>query len=121
MVIFSTLGYIPRSLKHPFAPQNSQSLYVRQNYNFYNFYFLLCYTNLFQMLHGESLNLQVNIAGLHNILELCRAHRLKLFCPSTIGAFGPDAPKICPDLTVQRPRTVYGVAKVHMELLGEVG
>ena len=73
------------------------------------------------MLHGESLNLQVNIAGLHNILELCRAHRLKLFCPSTIGAFGPDAPKICPDLTVQRPRTVYGVAKVHMELLGEVG
>jgi threonine 3-dehydrogenase len=63
--------------------------------------------------------LAVNIAGLHNILELCRAHRLKLFCPSTIGAFGPDAPKICPDLTVQRPRTVYGVAKVHMELLGE--
>lgn len=63
--------------------------------------------------------LEVNIAGFHNIIELCRAHGLKLFCPSTIGAFGPDAPKVCPDLTIQRPRTVYGVSKVHMELLGE--
>jgi threonine 3-dehydrogenase len=63
--------------------------------------------------------LEVNITGFHNIIELCRAHQLKLFCPSTIGAFGPDTPKICPDLTVQRPRTVYGVSKVHMELLGE--
>ena len=64
---------------------------------------------------------QVNIDGFHNIIELCRAHQLKLFSPSTIGAFGPDAPKTCPDLTVQRPRTVYGVSKVHVELLGEVG
>jgi threonine 3-dehydrogenase len=63
--------------------------------------------------------LAVNVAGLNNILELCRAHRLKLFCPSTIKAFGPDSPKVCPDLTVQRPRTVYGVSKVHMELMGE--
>ena len=63
---------------------------------------------------------QVNIGGFHNIIELCRVHKLKLFCPSTIGAFGPDSPKVCPDLTVQRPKTVYGVSKVHMELLGEV-
>ena len=63
---------------------------------------------------------QVNIGGFHNIIELCRVHKLKLFCPSTIGAFGPDSQKVCPDLTVQRPKTVYGVSKVHMELLGEV-
>lgn len=59
--------------------------------------------------------------GFHNIAELCKAHNLRLFCPSTIGAFGPDSPKImCPDLTIMRPTTVYGVSKVHMELLGEV-
>uniref|UniRef100_A0A1X7VPN8 L-threonine 3-dehydrogenase, mitochondrial n=1 Tax=Amphimedon queenslandica TaxID=400682 RepID=A0A1X7VPN8_AMPQE len=47
-------------------------------------------------------------------------HKLRLFSPSTIGAFGPDSPKVlCPDLTIMRPRTVYGVSKVHMELLGE--
>ena len=60
--------------------------------------------------------------GFHNIVELCSSHKLKLFCPSTIGAFGVDSPKVmCPDLTIQRPNTVYGVSKVHMELLGEVG
>ena len=46
---------------------------------------------------------------------------LKLFIPSTIGAFGPQSPRNpTPDLTIQRPRTIYGVSKVHAELLGEV-
>jgi len=46
---------------------------------------------------------------------------LKVFVPSTIGAFGDDSPKDpTPDLCVQRPKTIYGVAKVHAELLGEV-
>ena len=59
--------------------------------------------------------------GFHNIVQLCSSHNLRLFCPSTIGAFGPDSPKmLCPDLTIMRPKTVYGVSKVHMELLGEV-
>lgn len=65
--------------------------------------------------------LQVNVEGVHNILELCRRNNLRLFCPSTIGAFGPETPSNpAPDLTIQRPKTIYGVAKVHMELLGEV-
>lgn len=66
------------------------------------------------------LAMQVNIQGLHNILELAKQYRLKLFIPSTIGAFGPDTPRNpTPDLTIQRPRTIYGVSKVHAELMGE--
>lgn len=64
--------------------------------------------------------LQVNVEGVHNIFELCRRNNLRLFCPSTIGAFGPETPSNpTPDVTVQRPKTIYGVSKVHMELLGE--
>jgi len=47
---------------------------------------------------------------------------LRLFIPSTIGAFGLESPKNpTPDLCIQRPKTIYGVSKVHAELLGEVG
>ncbi|XP_065062066.1 L-threonine 3-dehydrogenase, mitochondrial-like [Rhopilema esculentum] len=64
--------------------------------------------------------LKINIYGFHNIIELCRRYKLKLFSPSTIGAFGHDSPRNpTPDITVQRPRTIYGVSKVHMELMGE--
>ena len=46
---------------------------------------------------------------------------LRLFIPSTIGAFGVESPKNpTPDLCIQRPKTIYGVSKVHAELLGEV-
>lgn len=65
--------------------------------------------------------LEVNVHGFHNIAELCRRYNLRLFCPSTIGAFGPETPRNpTPDVTIQRPKTIYGVSKVHMELLGEV-
>ena len=71
--------------------------------------------------HNVSEALKINIYGFHNIIELARRYGLKLFCPSTIGAFGPDSPRNpTPDITVQRPRTIYGVSKVHMELMGEV-
>jgi threonine 3-dehydrogenase len=64
--------------------------------------------------------LNVNVDGFHNVVEVCSSHNLRLFCPSTIGAFGSESPKVmCPDLTIMRPKTVYGVSKVHMELLGE--
>ncbi|KAJ1910421.1 hypothetical protein IWQ60_010664 [Tieghemiomyces parasiticus] len=64
--------------------------------------------------------LNVNITGFQNVLELSRIHKLRLFCPSTIGAFGPQTPKInTPDLTIMNPNTIYGITKVHMELLGE--
>ncbi|CAH1773624.1 unnamed protein product [Owenia fusiformis] len=66
------------------------------------------------------LAMRVNIEGLHNVLELSKQYQLKLFVPSTIGAFGPDSPRNpTPDLTIQRPRTIYGVSKVHAELMGE--
>uniref|UniRef100_A0A8C5MJB4 L-threonine 3-dehydrogenase, mitochondrial n=1 Tax=Leptobrachium leishanense TaxID=445787 RepID=A0A8C5MJB4_9ANUR len=62
----------------------------------------------------------VNITGLHNILDIAAEHGLRLFVPSTIGAFGPSSPRNpTPDLCIQRPRTIYGVSKVHAELMGE--
>lgn len=59
--------------------------------------------------------------GLHNILDIATEHGLRVFVPSTIGAFGPSSPRDpTPELCVQRPRTIYGVSKVHAELMGEV-
>lgn len=64
--------------------------------------------------------LEVNLNAVHSILELARIHRLKLLIPSTIGAFGPSTPKVCtPDTTIMRPTTIYGITKLHMELMGE--
>uniref|UniRef100_A0A8C5IT13 L-threonine 3-dehydrogenase, mitochondrial n=1 Tax=Junco hyemalis TaxID=40217 RepID=A0A8C5IT13_JUNHY len=58
--------------------------------------------------------------GLHNVLDIAAEHNLRLFVPSTIGAFGPTSPRDpTPDLCIQRPRTIYGVSKVHAELMGE--
>ncbi|XP_029104218.1 L-threonine dehydrogenase 2 isoform X2 [Scleropages formosus] len=63
---------------------------------------------------------KINITGLHNVLDLALENCLRLFVPSTIGAFGPSSPRDpTPDLCVQRPRTIYGVSKVHGELMGE--
>ncbi|KAJ1661108.1 hypothetical protein IWQ61_000044 [Dispira simplex] len=68
---------------------------------------------------NPALALQVNVQGFQNVLELARVHKLRIFCPSTIGAFGPTTPKNqTPDLTIQRPNTIYGITKVHSELLG---
>ena len=60
----------------------------------------------------------VNMNGLHNVLELAREHGIRLFCPSSIAAFGPETPREqTPQETVLRPRTMYGVTKVAGELL----
>ncbi|XP_016379394.1 L-threonine 3-dehydrogenase, mitochondrial-like, partial [Sinocyclocheilus rhinocerous] len=67
-----------------------------------------------------SLARDVNITGLHNVLDVATEHGLRLFIPSTIGAFGPMSPRNPnPDLCIQRPRTIYEVSKVHAELMGE--
>jgi len=60
----------------------------------------------------------VNMNGLYNVLELAREHGIRLFCPSSIAAFGPETPREqTPQETVLRPRTMYGVTKVAGELL----
>ncbi|KAJ1728912.1 hypothetical protein LPJ61_003786 [Coemansia biformis] len=69
---------------------------------------------------NPALGLDVNINGFQNVLELARIHGLRVLSPSTMGAFGPTTPKdMTPDLTIMRPNTIYGISKVHMELLGE--
>nr|CAD7200429.1 unnamed protein product [Timema douglasi] len=66
------------------------------------------------------LAVRVNIEGAHNVIELAKQYKLKLFLPSTIGAFGPESPRNpTPNVTIQRPKTIYGVSKVHAELMGE--
>ncbi len=61
---------------------------------------------------------QVNLGGLVNVLEVAREEGLAVFTPSSIAAFGPDAPADpTPQDTIQRPTTMYGVTKVAGELL----
>jgi nucleoside-diphosphate-sugar epimerase len=60
----------------------------------------------------------INMGGLYNVLEAARQYRCEVFFPSSIGAFGPSTPKEnTPQLTVQRPTTMYGVTKIAGELL----
>jgi nucleoside-diphosphate-sugar epimerase len=60
----------------------------------------------------------LNMDGLYNILEAARQSRCQVFFPSSIGAFGPSTPREhTPQVTVQRPTTIYGVTKVAGELL----
>ncbi len=60
----------------------------------------------------------INMGGLVNALETARELGCKFFTPSSIGAFGPDTPKVnTPQDTIQRPKTMYGVTKVSGELL----
>jgi nucleoside-diphosphate-sugar epimerase len=70
---------------------------------------------------GESRPLQawqLNVNGLVNMLEAGRQYGCAMFFPSSIGAFGPGTPRdATPQVTVQRPTTMYGVTKVVGELL----
>jgi len=61
----------------------------------------------------------VNMNGLHTVLEVARERKLeKVICPSSIAAFGPETPRdMTPQETVLRPTTMYGVTKVAGELL----
>lgn len=61
---------------------------------------------------------QVNVNALVNVLEVAREHNCAVFTPSSIGAFGPSTPADnTPQVTIQRPTTMYGVTKVTGELL----
>ena len=63
---------------------------------------------------------RVNMGCLLNALEVAREHGCALFFPSSIAAFGPDAPRDpTPQVAVQRPTSMYGITKVAGELLGD--
>ena len=61
----------------------------------------------------------VNVNGLHNVLEAGRNQTVKaIFWPSSIAAFGPNTPRDnTPQDTIMHPTTMYGVSKVAGELL----
>jgi nucleoside-diphosphate-sugar epimerase len=60
----------------------------------------------------------LNMGGLYNVLEAARQYRCQVFFPSSIGVFGPSTPREhTPQVTIQRPTTMYGVTKVAGELL----
>ena len=63
----------------------------------------------------------VNMTGLHNVLEVTRELGVqKLICPSSIAVFGPETPREnTPQQTVLLPKTMYGLTKVAGELLCE--
>jgi nucleoside-diphosphate-sugar epimerase len=60
----------------------------------------------------------INMTGLTHVLEVARTCRCAVFFPSSIGAFGPSTPPDnTPQLTIQRPQSMYGISKVSGELL----
>ncbi len=61
----------------------------------------------------------VNMGALMNCMEVAKKYGCAVFTPSSIGAFGPDAPKAqTPQDTPMHPNTIYGICKVAGELLG---
>ena len=60
----------------------------------------------------------VNVDGTRNILEAARLYGIRVFIPSSIAVFGPDAPKHAPQITALNPTTKYGMTKVDCEIMG---
>jgi len=63
----------------------------------------------------------VNMTGLHNVLEVARELSVKqIICPSSIAVFGPETPRDnTPQETIILPKTMYGLTKAAGELLCE--
>ncbi|MDZ7849486.1 MAG: NAD-dependent epimerase/dehydratase family protein [Halodesulfurarchaeum sp.] len=62
---------------------------------------------------------EVNIDGMHNVLEAGREHGLdRLVVPSSIAVFGPETPPNPGEMTTLAPRTIYGISKVFGEHMG---
>ena len=61
----------------------------------------------------------VNVGGTVSVFEAARQCSMRVFTPSSIAVFGPDAPKHAPQLTDLNPTTVYGETKVEGEQLAK--
>lgn len=69
---------------------------------------------------NPGLALKVNTTGIQNVLDIAAQHGIKVYSPSTIAVFGSTSPKLMtPDETICQPSSMYGVTKVHQELLGK--
>lgn len=65
-----------------------------------------------------TLTWHVNMDGLKTILDYAVEHKLKVFWPSSIAAFGPTTPRVkTPQRTILEPTTMYGVTKLAGENL----
>jgi len=63
---------------------------------------------------------EVNVRGLINVLDIACNNQCSVFFPSSIGVFGKSTPKKnTPQITIQRPSTIYGISKLTGELLCE--
>ena len=60
---------------------------------------------------------KVNVGGTVSVFEAAKKCSLRVFSPSSIAVFGPDAPKHAPQITDLNPTTVYGETKVSGESL----
>ena len=60
---------------------------------------------------------KINMDSLFNVLEAARTNKIdRIFFPSSIAAFGPNAPAFnTPQLSYLDPTTVYGISKVAAE------
>ena len=62
---------------------------------------------------------KVNVGGTISVFEAARVCSMRVFTPSSIAVFGPDAPKHAPQITDLNPTTVYGETKVEGEQLAK--
>ena len=60
---------------------------------------------------------KINVEGLENVISAAKKNDCRMFSPSSIAVFGPDCPKIAPQMTPLNPTTVYGKTKVVGEQL----
>jgi nucleoside-diphosphate-sugar epimerase len=65
------------------------------------------------------LGMRVNIDGMRNLLEVCRAQERppRFVFTSSVAAFGGDLPDVVLDTTAPRPQSSYGAQKVIGELM----
>ena len=62
---------------------------------------------------------KVNVGGTISVFEAARECSMRVFTPSSIAVYGPDAPKHAPQITLLNPTTVYGETKVEGEQLAK--